>query len=322
MPNRRLRHNQCPRVTIDCNPHSLVSRLAGFIAGSAMLAGAAVAATNDAAVSSRSGAELVDMDLAQLIQIEIPTVVGASKHEQKVTEAPAHVTIITSDDVKKFGYRTLGDLLRSVPGLYITYDRSYGFIGVRGFSRPGDYGGRILLMVNGHRLNDPIYGSAPPATDFILDLDLIDRVEVIRGPGSSLDGDNAFCAVINVITRTGRQMNGPEASASAGSFDTYRGRATYGQIFSNGEEGVEIAKSRNGPRIDLVPTDVIMPQMGGKEMVQQIQPLLPKAKILFVSGYADDALTQHGVLEPGIAFLEKPFSPTRLTYKVREVLDA
>jgi len=91
---------------------------------------------------------------------------------------------------------------------------------------------------------------------------------------------------------------------------------------SNGKEGLEIAKNRNGHPIDLVLTDVIMPQMGGKEMIDQMRPLLPKAKVLFVSGYTDDALAHHGVLEPGISFLEKPFSPTRLIFKVREVLDA
>ena len=170
----------------------------------------------------------------ELLLFEEPVVIAASKHEQKVTEAPSAVTIVTADDIRKFGYRTLADLLRSVRGFYVTYDRGYAYIGVRGFSRPDDFGGRILLLLDGHRLNDPLYDTAASAMDFILDVDLIDRVEIIRGPGSSLYGNNAFFAVINVITRSSHDFNGPEMSGSGGSFDTYSGRATYGQTFSNG----------------------------------------------------------------------------------------
>ena len=103
-------------------------------------------------------------------------------------------------------------------------------------NRPGDYGGRILITVDGHRLNDPIYDTAASGTDFLLDVDLIERVEVIRGPGSSLYGNNAFFGVINVITRRGRDLNGAELSGSAGSFDTYTGRVSYGNNFTNGVE--------------------------------------------------------------------------------------
>ena len=85
-------------------------------------------------------------------------------------------------------------------------------------------------------MNDPIYDSAAIGTDFILDVDLIERVEVIRGPGSSLYGNNAFFAVINVITRKGGDINGVEAAGSAGTLDTYTGRFSYGNRFTNGVE--------------------------------------------------------------------------------------
>jgi iron complex outermembrane receptor protein len=170
------------------------------------------------------------------MQIEIPTVIGASKHEQKVTEAPSAVSIITRDDIQKYGHRTLADILNGVRGFYVTFDRGYSYIGVRGFNRPGDYGGRMLLMVDGHRLNDGIYDTAASGTDFPLDVDLIERVEIIRGTGSSLYGNNAFFGVINVITRRGRNMAGAEFSGSYGSYDTWTGRASYGQRFTNGVE--------------------------------------------------------------------------------------
>jgi len=182
--------------------------------------------------------DLTKLKLEELMEIEVATVYGASKYEQKVTEAPSSVTIITSDDIKKYGYRTLADILRSVRGFYTTYDRNYHYIGVRGFSRPGDYNTRVLLLVNGVRINDNIYDQASIGTDFPLDVDLIDHVEIIRGPGSSLYGSNAFFGVINVITKHGQNFKGAETSGEAGSFNTYKGRFSYGNQFQNGLEMV------------------------------------------------------------------------------------
>lgn len=189
-----------------------------------------------AATSTAGPPDVMGMDLEQLYQTKVETVVGASKHEQKVTEAPSSVSIVTRDDIQKFGYRTMADVLRSVRGLYVNYDRAYSFVGLRGINRPGDYGGPILLMVDGHRINEPIYDSAMIDQEFPLDLDLIDRVEVIRGPGSVLYGNNAFFGVINVVTRRGQDLNGAEVSGAAASWDTYSGRFSYGKRFTNGVE--------------------------------------------------------------------------------------
>ncbi len=167
---------------------------------------------------------------------EIPSVYGASKYEQKVTEAPSSISIVTAAEIKKYGYRTLADILRSVRGFFITNDRNYSYAGVRGFNRPGDYNTRILLLIDGHRVNDNIYDQALIGTEFILDVDLIDRVEIIRGPSSSIYGSNAFLAVINVITRRGRDLKSVETSGDAGSFETFKGRLSYGNKFQNGLE--------------------------------------------------------------------------------------
>jgi outer membrane receptor for ferrienterochelin and colicins len=167
---------------------------------------------------------------------EIPSVYSASKYEQKVTEAPSSVSIVTAEEIKRFGYRTFADILRSVRGFYVNYDRNYSYVGVRGFTRSGDWNGRILILLDGHRLNDGIFDSALVGTEFIVDVDLIDRVEIVRGPSSSIYGSNAFLAVINVITKRGRDLQGAEISASGGSFDTFTGRVTYGQRFQNGVE--------------------------------------------------------------------------------------
>src|SRR3989442_7905978 len=92
-------------------------------------------------LAEKSAAELADLSLAQLMQLEVPTVVAASRYEQKTTEAPSAVTVITKDDIQKYGYRTLADILRSVRGFYVTYDRAYNYVGVRGFNLPSDFGG-------------------------------------------------------------------------------------------------------------------------------------------------------------------------------------
>jgi iron complex outermembrane receptor protein len=176
---------------------------------------------------------LTELGLEELMNI---SVYGASKYEQKLLDAPSSVTIINKNEIKKYGYRTLADILRSVRGFFVTNDRNYMYLGVRGFNRPGDLNTRFLLLVDGHRLNDGIYDQAYIGMDFPVDIDLIDRVEIIRGPGSSLYGSNAFFAVINVITRSGGEVKGLELSGNAGSFNTYKGRVSYGNKWAHGPE--------------------------------------------------------------------------------------
>ncbi len=184
--------------------------------------------------------DLTELPLEALMNIELPKVYGASKFEQKTTEAPASISVVSSDEIKKYGHRTLGDVLQSVQGFHVSYDRNYSFLGTRGINL-GDFNSRVLLLVNGHRVNNNLTDGAFVDTAFILDVDLIDHVEVIRGPGSVLYGNNAFFGVINVVTRTGRQFNGAEASAEYAEFDTYKGRVTAGKRFTNGLEVVASA---------------------------------------------------------------------------------
>lgn len=191
------------------------------------------------AAQPRGPQEVAAVADESLLFQEIPSVSGASRYEQSISEAPAFVSVVTAREIKLFGYRTLADILRSVAGFYTTYDRNYSYLGVRGFGRLGDYSTRILVLLDGyHRLNDSVYYQAPIGTDFPLEVDLIDRVEIIRGPSSSIYGTNAVFAVINVITKQGRDLKGVELSGEAGSFDTYKGSLTYGDRFSNGLEAL------------------------------------------------------------------------------------
>jgi PAS domain S-box-containing protein len=89
---------------------------------------------------------------------------------------------------------------------------------------------------------------------------------------------------------------------------------------SHGAEALEVSRRHQGP-IDLMVSDVVMPGMSGSELAQHLRPLRPEMKVLYMSGYTDDAIVRHGVLAADTAFLPKPFSPDALTRKVREVLD-
>jgi len=161
---------------------------------------------------------------------------SASKYEQKTSEAPSSVSIISSDEIRKFGYRHLADILQSVSGFYITYDRDYHYVGARGFRLPGDYNTKILLLIDGHRINDNVYQQAFIGEDFPVDIDLIDRVEITRGSGSCLYGGEAFFGVVNVITKKAKHINGVEISAEGGSLNTYKGRLSFGKNFSDNAE--------------------------------------------------------------------------------------
>ena len=165
-----------------------------------------------------------DLGEASLEELGHIQVYSASKHMQNASDAPSSVTVITADEIQKYGYRTLADILESVRGFYITYDRDYSFVGVRGFGRLGDSNNRILVLIDGHRINDNVFGEPYLGTEFLVDVDLIERVEIIRGPSSSLYGAEAFFAVINVVTRKPLQLKGGEVSFAPASFRTTRAR--------------------------------------------------------------------------------------------------
>lgn len=193
------------------------------------------------AMARAGAADLTELTLEQLLNVEV---IGASKFQQRASDAPASVSVITAEDIRTFGYRTLGDALRSVRGFNVTYDRQYEYVGVRGFARPGDFNSRVLVTVDGHRINDALYDQGFIGNDFPLDLEGVERIEVIRGPGSSVYGSNAVLAVINVVTR--RPGDGPraEVAAEAGSFGFRRLYAGLNRRHDNGS-GLLLSASRS-----------------------------------------------------------------------------
>ncbi len=209
---------------------------AALVAILATFAAAATVRSEDLPTSS-----LPELTIDQLL--EVPLVSVASKRPQSVQDAPSVVTVISSEEIQRQGYRTLADALRTLPGLYVSDDRNYSYVGVRGLGRPGDYNTRILLLVDGLRLNDNIYDGAYVERVMPIDMSMIERIEVSRGPGAAVYGDNAFFGVINVVTKRGSQMAGGDLHAGASSFGTYEGQVGYGRRLGDGADFVASASA-------------------------------------------------------------------------------
>jgi outer membrane receptor protein involved in Fe transport len=168
-----------------------------------------------AAGSVRADAQqpLVDVSLDSLLNTRIT---AASKYAQTGDVAASSVTIVTSDDIRSFGYRNMQEVLESVRGFYVSNDRNYPSLGARGFSRSGRYNSRILLLIDGHATNDQVWGATPTGTDLPLNLDFIERIEIVQGPGSAVYGTAAMFAVINIVTKSALTLDGGIARVGIG----------------------------------------------------------------------------------------------------------
>jgi outer membrane receptor protein involved in Fe transport len=158
-----------------------------------------------------------------------PPVRAASKGLTSVDEAPASTTVLTQEELRAFGWRSLAEAVAGVRGFFLSDDRTYTYIGVRGFSPPGDLNTRILILWDGHSMNDVWAGQGYAAHDLSVDLEEVERIEVVRGPGSALYGTGAFFAVINVVPRAslGTQRH-VEVSGAAGALGTVSAHASAG----------------------------------------------------------------------------------------------
>jgi outer membrane receptor for ferrienterochelin and colicin len=164
------------------------------------------------------GQARIDADLAP-----VEEVTAASRVTEAVEDAPSSVSIITSQELRAMGYPTIAEAVRGIRGVYIGDDTSYTSVGFRGFSLPGDYGDHVLVLVDGQPTNDDYVGSSYVGYDARADIDDIQRIEVIRGPGSALYGTGAFFGVINLVTRDrGAPTHGEVATSTA---DASVGRA-------------------------------------------------------------------------------------------------
>jgi CheY-like chemotaxis protein len=166
------------------------------------------------------------------------------------------------------------------------------------------------------------------------------RVDSERGKGTTF---RVFLPRVEVASRSADAATAPETVTAAGApphrsrgesillvEDAQPVRGVVREILemqgyevieaSHGAEALTLEAAHEGP-IHLLLTDVVMPEMSGRELAQRLVPLRPEMSVLYISGYTDDAIVRHGVLEAGIAFLPKPFTPDALAAKVREILD-
>lgn len=205
------------------------ARLVRAAAISVLATGAAAA---PAAAQARDATAL---SLEELLDIPV---VGASKYDQKQKDIAAAVSVITRQEIDAFGWRTIADALASLPGIYTTYDRQYTYLGARGFGLPGDFNTRILLTIDGNRVNDAVYDQAYVGRDFPLDMDLVERIEFIPGPGGAVYGQNAMLGTVNVVTRRGADVGGEVVGAVQHPQAAGEGRASWGASFVNGADAL------------------------------------------------------------------------------------
>lgn len=186
-------------------------------------------------------------------------VTGASRKSESVADAPASITIISGDELRAMGYPTIAEALRGVRGLYLSDDGAYSTLGVRGFSDVGTYGNRVLVLVDGHSMNDDYVYSSYIGYDARADLADIERIEVIRGPGSVVYGTGAFFAVINLVTRERSAPTHVEAGISGGDASVMRARV-HGTWRIDADSGVWASVSG---AYSATGRDVVIPELAG-----------------------------------------------------------
>lgn len=171
-------------------------------------------------------ADFEELSLDQLLQEEVVTTGG--KREQRASATISSVSVVTQKQLESMPYMYLGDYLGTLPGVDARWGQMQRYyIGVRGLGGTA-LNARTLLLWDGMPMNDPFTGSL--LAGHFLPLVDVERVEVIRGPGSTLYGANAYSGVVNVITSKGDQpFRGARASVTYGSFNTARAQAKYGR---------------------------------------------------------------------------------------------
>lgn len=178
-----------------------------------------------------SSLDLTSLPFEKLTQTDVIT---ASKLAKQVSDSPAAVSIVTAADIRTFGYRTLADVINSMRGLYTTSDRRYEYLGGRGFGAPGDYVGRIMVLIDGNATQDNLYNQAFIDNSGLVDLELIDRVEYVPGTGSVTYGNNALLGIINVITKKGSDFNAAQVAGDVASQGGRKQRLSFGQKLDSG----------------------------------------------------------------------------------------
>lgn len=229
--------------------------------------GISQALTNEESLSE----DFFDMSIEQLMDIKITT---ASKKEKKLFETPAAAYVITSEDIRRSGAKSIPDVLRTVPGLNVArINANKWAISSRGFNN--EFANKMLVMIDGRSIYTPSFGGVRWDIHDVM-LEDIERIEVIRGPGGTLWGANAVNGIINIITKQAKDTQGGLISGGVGTEEQGFGSVrfgdkinehTYFRVYSkyfnrddgtqsvggNGKDGWDML--RGGFRIDSYPSD-------------------------------------------------------------------
>lgn len=179
-------------------------------------------------------------------------VVGAAKREQSLGTVASAVTVLSGDRLRRFGYRTVAEALRSVAGLFVVDDRMTERLGIRGLQILGDFNTRILVLIDGATLNEPWNQFVGIGADLPVAIDDVERIEIVRGPVSSVYGTNAFFGIINIVTLGADRASRVYGRATGSSFGSYGGTAGFavGNVHRQ-LRGSVLYQNRLGEAIDI-----------------------------------------------------------------------
>jgi iron complex outermembrane receptor protein len=181
---------------------------------------------------------------------------GPSRYAQSLMDAPATVSVLDRSLSDALGHQTVGDQLARLPGVYLGNSRSYSSLGLRGFNRPGDYSARLLMAIDGQRVNDAIFDQGLPQLELPMVAEWVKRVELVHGPGSSVYGGNALLGVVNVVTLDGADAPGLKVQGSVGDEGQRRAEMHYGAAGSGSDLFVGLNLQRSGGE------DLFLPELG------------------------------------------------------------
>ncbi|MBT1704055.1 TonB-dependent receptor plug domain-containing protein [Chryseosolibacter indicus] len=176
-----------------------------------------VTGTSAFSQEQKDSTDLYALSLEELLSIKV---ISSTKTEVSIQKAPSVVRLFTKDDISKMGFQTLRDLLDQIPGFENQeYRAGHQLTWIRGVQ--ARYNNKVLLLIDGVPIRDSYYGNFN--VDEMIPIEIVERVEVINGPGSVLYGTNSFAGVISITTK----QEGRSLSAEAGSFNTYRVNGQY-----------------------------------------------------------------------------------------------
>jgi iron complex outermembrane receptor protein len=203
--------------------------------------------------------EIASVDLESLLDLSIDSV---SLREERASEASASVFVLSGEDLRRQGFRTLEEALRSVPGLFGYADGLYSMIGVRGIGLLADFTTRLLILVDGHPLNNSLaIGESYLGRDLPIPLAAVRRLEVIKGPVGSLYGSTAYLGVVNLVTSGGAERIEVSAYGDAAQHALRAGGAT---ALASGRSG-EFAWSASAEGFGTRGLDQTFPELAQSE---------------------------------------------------------